>query len=243
MHLMRYDDRKNNPPRKTPAAEDRRAMASLFNIMKITVDDTKARARVLVNPGMPLMTSEDIEATARVYYLAPAIAQHACFGDAGEKFQDCMGDTELAHLLEHLTVEIMNEAGLAGDISSGRTRSVAEDPRLFEIELSCPDDALTIGALSSASFMMEWAFLHPDVTAPDFAGTVEALRQLVLSLRGESEPDDGADAEGIEAEAESDAELEAGEGQQVEASSDAADAEEDASFAAAPGDAAQDSEA
>ena len=243
MHLMRYDDRKNNPPRKRPAAEDRRAMASLFNIMKITVDDTKARARVLVNPGMPLMTSEDIEATARVYYLAPAIAQHACFGDAGEKFQDCMGDTELAHLLEHLTVEIMNETGLAGDISSGRTRSVAEDPRLFEIELSCPDDALTIGALSSASFMMEWAFLHPDVTAPDFAGTVEALRQLVLSLRGESEPDDGAAAEGIEAEAESDAELEASEGQQVEASADAAGAEEDASFAAAPGDAAQDSEA
>lgn len=243
MHLMRYDDRKNNPPRKTPAAEDRRAMASLFNIMKITVDDTKARARVLVNPGMPLMTSEDIEATARVYYLAPAIARHACFGDAGEKFQDCMGDTELAHLLEHLTVEIVNETGLAGDISSGRTRSVAEDPRLFEIELSCPDDALTIGALSSASFMMEWAFLHPDVTAPDFAGTVEALRQLVLSLRGESEPDDGADAEGAEAEAESDAELEAGEGQQVEASSDAADAEEDASFTAAPGDASQDSEA
>lgn len=243
MHLMRYDDRKNNPPRKRPAAEDRRAMASLFNIMKITVDDTKARARVLVNPGMPLMTSEDIEATARVYYLAPAIAQHACFGDAGEKFQDCMGDTELAHLLEHLTVEIVNETGLAGDISSGRTRSVAEDPRLFEIELSCPDDALTIGALSSASFMMEWAFLHPDVTAPDFAGTVEALRQLVLSLRGESEPDDGAAAEGIEAEAESDAELEAGEGQQVEASADAAGAEEDASFAAAPGDAAQDSEA
>lgn len=218
-------------------------MASLFNIMKITVDDTKVRARVLVNPGMPLMTSEDIEATARVYYLAPAIAQHACFGDAGEKFQDCMGDTELAHLLEHLTVEIMNETGLAGDISSGRTRSVAEDPRLFEIELSCPDDALTIGALSSASFMMEWAFLHPDVTAPDFAGTVEALRQLVLSLRGESEPDDGAAAEGIKAEAESDAELEAGEGQQVEASADAAGAEEDASFAAAPGDAVQDSEA
>lgn len=218
-------------------------MASLFNIMKITVDDTKARVRVLVNPGMPLMTSEDIEATARVYYLAPAIAQHACFGDAGEKFQDCMGDTELAHLLEHLTVEIMNETGLAGDISSGRTRSVAEDPRLFEIELSCPDDALTIGALSSASFMMEWAFLHPDVTAPDFAGTVEALRQLVLSLRGESEPDDGAAAEGIEAETESDAELEAGEGQQVEASVDAAGAEEDASFAAAPGDAVQDSEA
>ena len=53
-------------------------MASLFNIMKITVDAKKLRARVLVNPGMPVMTSEDIEATARVYYLAPAIAKHVC---------------------------------------------------------------------------------------------------------------------------------------------------------------------
>lgn len=169
-------------------------MASLFNIMKITVDDTKARAQVLVNPGMPLKTSEDIEATARVYYLAPAIAQHACFGDAGEKFQDCMGDTEIAHLLEHLTVEIMSETGLAGDISCGRTRALAEDPRLFEIELSCPDDVLTVGALSSATFMMDWAFLHPDVTAPDFAGTVEGMRQLVLGLRGEGDGDRDASA-------------------------------------------------
>ena len=162
-------------------------MASLFNIMKITVDAKKLRARVLVNPGMPVMTSEDIEATARVYYLAPAIAKHVCLGDAGREFQDCMGDTELAHLLEHLTVEILNETGLAGDISCGRTRGVAGDERLFEIELSCPDDALTIGALSSAAFMMEWAFLHPEAAAPDFAGTVEALRQMVFALRGEAD--------------------------------------------------------
>lgn len=162
-------------------------MADLFNIMKIHVSADKLRARVLVNPGMPVRTSEDIEATARVYYLAPAIAQHACYGDAGEKFQDCMGDTEIAHLLEHLTVEIMNETGLAGAISCGRTKGVAEDPRLFDIELSCPDDALTVGALSSAAFMMQWAFVHPDTPAPDFAGTVGALTQLVRNLRGEAD--------------------------------------------------------
>ncbi len=160
-------------------------MADLFNIMKITVGEDTLRARVLVNPGCPVRTAEDIEATARVYYLAPAIAQHVCLGDAGEKFQDCMGDTEVAHLLEHLTVEIMNETGLAGDISCGKTRGVAEDPRLFEIELSCPDDALAIGALSSAAFMMQWAFMHPEAPAPDFAGTVEGLRRMVLGLRGE----------------------------------------------------------
>lgn len=177
-------------------------MAHLFNIMKITVGERSLCARVLVNPGMPLMTSEDIEATARVYYLAPAIAKHVCLGDAGREFQDCMGDTEIAHLLEHLTVEVMNATGLAGEISCGRTHAVAEDPRLFDIELSCPDDALTIGALSSASFMMEWAFLHPEATAPDYAGTVEGLRQLVLSLRGEGgeREDDAAEvAEAAEA--------------------------------------------
>ena len=187
-------------------------MASLFNIMKITVDEKKLRARVLVNPGMPLMTSEDIEATARVYYLAPAIAKHVCLGDAGREFQDCMGNTELAHLLEHLTVEILNETGLAGDISCGRTRGIAGDERLFEIELSCPDDVLTIGALSSAAFMMEWAFLHADATAPDFAGTVEALRQMTLALRGEAGAEDAeaaAEVEGAEAEAEPGADADA----------------------------------
>lgn len=166
-------------------------MANLFNILKVTVGDSKLTARVLVNPGEPLYTSDNIEATARVYYLAPGIAEHACYGDAGEKFQDCMGDTEVAHLLEHLTVEIMIQTGLAGDIVSGRTCGVENDERLFDVELSCPDDALTIGALSSAVFMMQWAFVESEATPPDFDGTVEALRNMVLSLRGERS--DGAD--------------------------------------------------
>lgn len=175
-------------------------MADMFNILKVTVGPKKLTARVLVNPGMPLFTHENVEATARVYYLTPAIAEHVCLGDAGPKFQDCMGNTEVAHLLEHLTVEIMNETGLAGDVSSGRTRGTDLDERLFDIELSCPDDALVIGALSSATFMMNWAFLAPEQTPPDFPGTVAALRSLVLSLRGEAEvaaddaPEAGAEA-------------------------------------------------
>lgn len=170
-------------------------MADLFNILKVTVGATKLTARVLVNPGMPERTSEDIEATARVYYLAPAIAMHACLGDAGEHFQDCMSDTEVAHLLEHLAVEIMNQTGLAGEVVSGRTRPVPDDPRVYEVELSCPDDILTVGALSSASFMMQWAFCAADQPAPDFPGTVAALRRMVLSLRGERpDGDEGSQA-------------------------------------------------
>lgn len=157
-------------------------MADLFYIDKVTVGKDSLRAEVVVAEGMPLMTSEDIEATARVYYLAPGIAEHMCLGDKGEKFRDCMGDTELAHLLEHLTVEIMNQTGLAGKIAYGRTQATDEEG-VYEIELSCPDDVLTVGALSSAVFMMTWAYVNPQTQAPDFNGTVQGLKQLVLSLR------------------------------------------------------------
>ena len=169
-------------------------MAGLFNILKVTVSEDKICAHVLVNPGTPLMTSEDIEATARVYYLVPAIAKHLCLGDSGREFQDCMGQTELCHLLEHVTVELMNETGLAGSISCGRTRVSEHDERVFEIELSCPDDALAIGALSSATFMMDWAYLHADQPAPDVEGTVAGLRNLVLGMRAEAEGKDPHEA-------------------------------------------------
>lgn len=169
-------------------------MAGLFNILKVTVSEDKICAHVLVNPGMPLMTSEDIEATARVYYLVPAIAKHLCLGDSGREFQDCMGQTELCHLLEHVSVELMNETGLAGNISCGRTRVSEHDERVFEIELSCPDDALAIGALSSATFMMDWAYLHADQPAPDVDGTVAGLRNLVLGMRAEAEGEDPHEA-------------------------------------------------
>lgn len=188
-------------------------MAGLFNILKVTVSEDKICAHVLVNPGMPLMTSEDIEATARVYYLVPAIAKHLCLGDSGREFQDCMGQTELCHLLEHVTVELMNETGLAGSISCGRTRVSELDERVFEVELSCPDDALAIGALSSATFMMDWAYLHADQPAPDVEGTVAGLRNLVLGMRAEAEGKDPHEAiaaanaeDGAEGEAPADSE-------------------------------------
>lgn len=173
-------------------------MTELFNFMRVTVGIDKLTARIMVNPDVPLRTSEDVEATARVYYLAPAIADHVCLGDTGAKFQDCMGDTELPHLLEHLTVEILNKTGLAGDITSGRTRTIPGDERLFDVEISCTDDALTIGALSSAAFMMNWAFLYPDQMPPDVDGTVEGLRQLALGMRDEGVAGVAASAEAPE---------------------------------------------
>ena len=164
-------------------------MAAIIEIRRITITDDKLTARVLLSPNAPIMTSEDVEGTARVYYMAPGICEHMCLGDAGTTFQACMGHTELPHLLEHVAVEIMNQTGLAGRIACGRTRNVPGDDRLFDVELSCPDDVLTVGALSSAIFIMDWAYMTPELPAPNLEATCKALHDLACSMGGYEDVD------------------------------------------------------
>lgn len=212
-------------------------MTDLFYIDKVAIGKDTLKAEVVVAEGMPLMTSGDIEGTARVYYLAPGIADHMCLGDAGNKFRDCMGDTELAHLLEHLTVEILNQTGLAGKIAYGRTTATDEEG-VYEVEVSCPDDILTVGALSSAAFMMSWAYTDPTAAAPDFDGTVKALRNMALNLRPKDDEDGTADA--AEGAAAQQADADEVSGQADEALDDAAISDELAEPAAAEAPAAAD---
>lgn len=154
-------------------------MAQLIDIQKVVVGPKDLTATVRVAEGAPLMTSEDVEATAHVYWLMPQIAQHACLGDAAPAFQDVMGDTELAHLLEHVTVELLARTNMAGDIPCGRTRAT-DDGRTWEVSFPCPDDVLVTGALSSAAWILQWAFAGADpATEPDVDAIVEGLAQLV----------------------------------------------------------------
>ena len=53
------------------------------------------------------------------------------------------------------------------------------------MELSCPDDALTLGALSSAAWLMEWAFSGGADPSPDVDHTVAGLKALAEGLSGE----------------------------------------------------------
>lgn len=153
---------------------------SLFDIQKVTVKPETLVARVRLANGAPVRTSEDIEGTNRVYQLMPQIADHACICDKGDKLRDTMGDTELAHLLEHVSLEFLARLGVE-DISVGRTTDTDED-RVWDIELTCPDDAMTLGALSSAAWLMEWAYTGGADPKPDVDSIVTGLKQLVESL-------------------------------------------------------------
>ncbi len=157
-------------------------MAHVIDIKRVEVGPKYLTARVSIDASAPLMTSEDLEGTTRVYRLLPRIIDHVCLGDHGETFKDVMGDTELAHLLEHVTVEILAQTDIAGDVTYGRTYAVEDDPRSFDVEFPCPDDALVIGALSSAAWILQWAYTGGGEPEPDVAATVHGLVNLIESL-------------------------------------------------------------
>ena len=153
-------------------------MAQLIDIQEVAVGPKNLTARVYVADTAPLMTDEDIEATARVYNLMPHIAEHVCMGDKGETFKEAMPSTELAHMLEHVAVELIAQTGLA-DISCGRTWAVSGYDRTYDVQLKCVDDVLVLGALSSAVWIMQWAFSGGGEPIPDIEGIVEGLKGLV----------------------------------------------------------------
>lgn len=174
-------------------------MAQLFDIKKVVVGPKNLEATVELAANAPLMTSEDLEGTTRVWQVMPELRDHVCLGDESGVFGDVMGNTELAHLLEHVTVELLARTDIAGDIACGQTTEVGE--RTYKITLKCVDDVLVVGALSSAAWLMQWAFSGGGDPSPDADAIAKGLVALVGSLPPvekkpevavrEPEPEDG----------------------------------------------------
>ncbi len=155
-------------------------MAQLFDIKKVVVGPRNLEAVVEVAPSAPLMTSDDTEGTELVLDLMPALADHLCLGDSSPRFGDVVADTELAHLLEHVSVELLARTDAAGDTPSGQTTQVGE--RTYQITLACPDDVLVAGALSSAVWILQWAYSGGGEPQPDVDAIADGLVGLVERL-------------------------------------------------------------
>lgn len=168
-------------------------MAQLFDFKKVTIGPRALVATMELSPSAPLMTSEDPEAVDLVLDLMPALNDHVCLGDAAPVFGEVAYDTELAHLLEHVTVELLAQTDIAGDIACGQTSQVGE--RLYEVTLGCPDDVLVVGALSSAAWILQWAFAGGGDPRPDIEAIVAGLVNLVESVSNVEPAEDEIPAE------------------------------------------------
>lgn len=160
-------------------------MAQLISIKKVVVGPKNLTATVEFSAKAPRLTSENAEATERVLELLPGLSEHLCLGDADARFGLVANDTEVAHLLEHVTVELLALTNLAGDVSSGKTSLVDSRRGLYEIILACPDDVLVAASLSSAVWLLNWAYGNQDEADPDINAIVSGLVALIQSLDGE----------------------------------------------------------
>ena len=175
-------------------------MAQLISIKKVVVGPKNLTATVEFSAKAPRLTSENAEATERVLELLPGLSEHLCLGDADARFGLVAKDTEVAHLLEHVTVELLALTNLAGDVSSGKTSLVDSRRGLYEIILACPDDVLVAASLSSAVWLLNWAYGNQDEADPDINAIVSGLVALIQSLDGEK-TDELADSSEPEADA------------------------------------------
>lgn len=174
-------------------------MAELIDIKKVVVGPEYLTATVQLSDDAPERTSEDLEGTTRIYNLMPTIIGQACVGDVGSTFRDVMGDTELAHLMEHVAIELISRTDLADRITTGRTWPIDTIHRLYSIQLTCVDDVLVAGALSSAAWIIDWAFTGGEGPEPDIDATVDGLMGLVARLNGdEPEDEEPVDADGYD---------------------------------------------
>ena len=175
-------------------------MAQLISIKKVVVGPKNLTATVEFSAKAPRLTSENAEATERVLELLPGLSEHLCLGDADARFGLVAKDTEVAHLLEHVTVELLALTNLAGDVSFGKTSLVDSRRGLYEIILACPDDVLVAASLSSAVWLLNWAYGNQDEADPDINAIVSGLVALIQSLDGEKN-DELADSAEPEADA------------------------------------------
>ena len=172
-------------------------MAQLISIKKVVVGPKNLTATVEFSAKAPRLTSENAEATERVLELLPGLSEHLCLGDADARFGLVAKDTEVAHLLEHVTVELLALTNLAGDVASGKTSLVDSRRGLYEIILACPDDVLVAASRSSAVWLLTWAYGNQEDADPDINAIVSGLVALIQSLDGEKtdEPADSAEPE------------------------------------------------
>lgn len=155
-------------------------MAQLFDIQRVRIGARNLVATVEVAPDAPLYTDEDPAGTELVLGLMPELADHVCLGDASGSFGEVVAQTELAHLLEHVTVELLARTDVAGDVPCGQT--VQTGGRTYDITLACPDDVLVAGALSSAVWVLQWAYSGGGEPEPNVDAIASGLADLVGNL-------------------------------------------------------------
>jgi hypothetical protein len=132
-------------------------------------------ARLMFGVGEPLRTSEVPGLAEAALRALPGLRGHRCDNGAGRTFADELTDTEIAHLVEHATLEIMAMAGAPASLRGETAWNFAADGRgVFHVRVAYEDEAMGRWAFALADEVV--GALMRGAPAPDVEGEVRARR-------------------------------------------------------------------
>ncbi|HEX9093947.1 MAG TPA: hypothetical protein VF902_08185 [Coriobacteriia bacterium] len=148
-----------------------------MRIRSVTVGPETVEAVVAFADGEPLRTSEVPDAAARALRALPGLRGHRCDNADGRSFADELSDTELAHLLEHATLEIMAMAGSPDTLRGETSWDFRADGRgVFRVRVGYDDDLVCLGALKTAAALVN--ALADGAPSADVDAEAAKLRRL-----------------------------------------------------------------
>lgn len=106
--------------------------------------------------------------------LLPGLARHRCDCGSAHGIEAEFADTETAHALEHVTLEIMALAGSPRTLRGETAWDFARDGRgVFNVSVECDDERLAAAALEVARDVIDSICRGTD--SPDVAARVARL--------------------------------------------------------------------
>lgn len=106
----------------------------------------------------------------------PGLVRHRCDNDASRSFVHEARDTETAHLLEHVTIELMALSGSPRELAANTSWDFRRDGKgVFRLSIGYDDDVAALASLKAASHVIEWLFGAAE--KPDIAQAVALIAE------------------------------------------------------------------
>ncbi len=109
------------------------------------------RLQALVRVSGPMRTSAYPGLARGALDWLPGLTAHSCDNPGDVPFATELPDTEIAHLAEHVALDLIRRAGIRGRLRGDTSWDFERDGAgVFRVTLDCPDDVVAVGALKEA---------------------------------------------------------------------------------------------
>lgn len=146
-------------------------------IERIDVSEHSVDARIRVADRFYNRTGGVVGLVARALSLLPGLAAHACENGTGAHVVAELADTESAHLLEHVAVELMVQAGTPRGLRAETSWDFSADgPGVYHVKLAYDVDLAALAALREAEAVCEWLLCADGSDPPDIEAAIARVR-------------------------------------------------------------------